>query len=171
MLDTLKSKPQAHHYGTEPIPYRIVVRQNDGNATTKAKSVRLTPVLARDRTGKAICVRSTAKMPGKDTGSPNSVRSGQEVAHKTGQNECNHRESGEQARHRRPKADGRSLRGPSPSMNGSRSAATQGVWGIRPPVSRRLLGTRKVLSNRLLEDLELLWQLRDSIPDPCNFQD
>ena len=96
MLDTLKSKPQAHHYGTEPIPYRIVVRQNDGNATTKAKSVRLTPVLARDRTGKAICVRSTAKMPGKDTGSPNSVRSGLELADKTDQNVRNHRESGEQ---------------------------------------------------------------------------
>ena len=34
-----------------------------------------------------------------------------------------------------------------------------------------LVPAGKVLSNRLLEDLELLWQLRDSIPDPCNFQD
>ena len=61
----------------------------------KVKTVRSAPFLALDRTGKAILVRSTAKMQGKDTGSPNSVRSWLEVARKTDQNVRNHRKSGE----------------------------------------------------------------------------
>ena len=48
--------------------------------TRSQKSVRSVHVLALDRTGKAICVRSTAKMPGKDTRSPNSVRSASVLA-------------------------------------------------------------------------------------------